>query len=206
MRVRVGVGAVVWMGIVAGAALWRGMLSGDPVGELVSLPAVTAAAFLHEMGHILAARVVGVRVRGLGLALFGARLRLEGILSYGQEWLVAAGGPLVGFLTGGAALLAWQRWGGDPYGGLSLFGAASIVLGVVNLLPVRTLDGGRMLACGLALVGGERCASAVLAVTTGLCLGGMWLVAVYALLRMESLLSLFVFSLCLLLRCVTGEL
>ena len=163
------------------------------------------AAAWHECGHLLAARAVGVRVKGMRLALFGARMGLGGMLSYGQEWLVAAGGPLASVLAGGMALLLWQGGGGDSPHGLLWFGAASLVLGGVNLLPVATLDGGRMLSCVAAYLWGERVAAALVGVTTGLCLGGLWLVAVYALLRLESLLSLFVFSLCLLLRSMGGE-
>jgi membrane-associated protease RseP (regulator of RpoE activity) len=132
-------------------------------------------------------------------------MRLEGGLSYGQEWLVALGGPLGNALTGGLALLGWRVGGSDPQSALFLFGAASLILCGVNLLPVGTLDGGRMLACGLALCTGERVSSAALKVTTALCLGGVWLVAVYALLRAESLLSLFVFSLCLLTRSMGAD-
>ena len=204
MRVRMSLGAVVWGVLLVGSAFWRGLRGAGLWQELIPLLAVTLAAALHEGGHLLAARAVGVQVRGMRLDVFGARMALGGCLSYGQEWLVALGGPLVNALTGGIALLARREWGRDPWGGLLLFGAASLILCGVNLLPVATLDGGRMLACGLALGPGERVSAVTLQVLTALTLGGVWLVAVYALLRAESLLSLFVFSLCLLLRSMGG--
>jgi hypothetical protein len=57
-----------------------------------------------------------------------------------------------------------------------------------------------MLFCLLAMLLGERAADVILRVTTGLALGGLWLLSVYALLRAGEALSLFVFALCLLLR------
>ena len=47
---------------------------------------------------------------------------------------------------------------------------------------------------------GERAADVTLRAATGLALGGLWLLSVYALLRVGEALSLFAFALCLLLR------
>ena len=85
-----------------------------------------------------------------------------------------------------------------------MLGTASLGLGLLNLLPVRGLDGGRMLSCALALTAGERAADVTLRVTTGLALGCLWLLSVYALLRAGETLSLFVFSVCLLTRLLSS--
>ena len=161
---------------------------------------VLTAAAIHEGGHLLFACAAGVRVRGMRLDLFGARVELSGLLSYGQELTVAAGGPLAGLLSAalgyplGVLTGLWDsRW-------LPLFCGASLVLGLVNLLPVGTLDGGRMLYCTLARWGSERLAEGVLTLTATLSLLALWLIAAYALLRAGQMLSVFAFSLCLLLR------
>jgi membrane-associated protease RseP (regulator of RpoE activity) len=156
---------------------------------------VAAAAGVHEMGHIIAARVSGVRVGGLHMDILGARLELTGILSYGQEFIVAAGGPFFSLVS--AALLYPTATGRESIG---LFCGVSMILGAVNLLPVGTLDGGRMLRCCVAWFRGDTAAATALQVTTGLCLGGLWLVTVYALLQRTEMLSAFAFSLCLLWR------
>ena len=129
---------------------------------------------------------------------FGARMELEGLLSYGREMAVAVGGPLASFL---GAAWAYPL----PCGGAGIFFWANLALGVVNLLPVGTLDGGRILRCGVAWLWGERAAAGVLRVTTAVGLGSLWLISVYGLLRGGQLLSGFVFSLCLLLRTVWGR-
>ena len=165
------------------------------------LALVLGAAALHECGHWAAAWGVGARVRGLTLDLFGARMELEGFLSYGAEIFVAAGGPLAGFLGTALAYPLWRSGGSEAAG---LFAVASGVLGAVNLLPVGTLDGGRMLACGAAWLWGESVARGLLRITTGLLLGALWMVAVYGLLRAGHMLSLFAFSLSLLTRTWDG--
>jgi membrane-associated protease RseP (regulator of RpoE activity) len=77
--------------------------------------------------------------------------------------------------------------------------AASVCLGLVNLLPVAGLDGGRLLSCAVSLWLGPRAGDRVLRVTTAAVTGGLWLLSVYGLLRAGQLLTLFGFSLCLLL-------
>ncbi len=172
----------------------------------VLLP-VGAAVVLHEMGHIVAARPCGVRMRDLRVDLFGARLRLLGILSYRREWIIAASGPLVNLLS--AALLWFFLYGMDARAAAEhmtlgdmdgTFLLSSLCLAAVNLLPVRSMDGGRMLYCTLAPLLGERVAHAVLTLGTAICLGTLWAFSVYALLRVGEMLSLFAFSICLLLR------
>jgi stage IV sporulation protein FB len=166
--------------------LWRGM------AEALT---VAAAALLHELGHIAAAWGWGIPIKALRLDLFGARMELWGLIPYRAELAVAAGGPLVSLLAVSFALSL-----GGHRAGAYLFAAVSLGLGGLNLLPVRGLDGGRMLFCLLAMLLGERAADVILRVTTGLALGGLWLLSVYALLRAGEALSLFAFALCLLLR------
>ena len=163
---------------------------------------VATAAILHELGHLAAAWGLGVRVRRLRLDLFGARMELEGLLSYGQEFLTAAGGPLASLLSAALVYPIADR-GGGTWAGLFFWG--SLLLGGVNLLPVGTLDGGRMLRSGTALLWGDRVSTVLWRGTTLVFLGLLWMLTVYALLRVGQLLSWFVFSLCLLLRSVAED-
>ena len=204
MRVKIGPLAGVFAGGAVLIGLWTAVLDGDSrevlwpgMGEAMT---VLVAALLHELGHIATAWGWGVPLRGMRLDLFGARLELGGQVSYRAELAVAAGGPLVSLL---AASLAFPL--GKVWGSAYLFAAVSWGLGILNLLPIRGLDGGRILSCGLSLLFGERVARMTLRVTTGLALGSLWLLSVYCLLRLGETLTLFAFSLCLLLRLLTNE-
>lgn len=187
---------VLFAGVILGGlfTVLRGRGAETAVGLGEAL-AVLLAAVLHELGHVAAAWGWGVPVKALRLDLFGARLELSGMTGYSAELFVAAGGP---FVSLAAAALGYPL--GSPGEGVYLFSVASLGLGLLNLLPVRGLDGGRMLACLLSLLLGDRVAEAVLRLTTGGALGGLWVLSVYALLRAGETLSLFVFSLCLLWR------
>ena len=168
---------------------------GEGILGMWEMVAVVLAAVLHELGHVAAAWGWSVPIRSLRLDLFGARMELGGMMGYAAESAVAAGGPLVS-LT--AAALA--RPLGDVWEGAAVFSSVSLGLGLLNLLPVRGLDGGRMLDCILSLTVGERVSEVILRFTTGLALGSLWLLSAYALLRVGEALSLFTFSLCLLVR------
>ncbi len=206
MRITVtpGVGILVVGGILTGAVgilVGGGRLAdlGAPLGAWLT---VALAALLHECGHILAARLVGVPLGRLRLDLFGARLALGGTASYRGEALIAAAGPLASLVTASLALPLARATGREA---VSLFCAVSLTLAAVNLLPVGTLDGGRVLRCLLASLGGPALADITLRVTTALVLGGLWLLSVYALLRVGELLTVFGFTLCLLLRLIGRE-
>ena len=204
MRVRISPMAGVFAGgvIVIGllTSLWDGDGTEDLRRGIQETVTVALAALLHELGHMAAAWGWGIPLRGLRLDLFGARMELGGLLSYRAELAVAAGGPLVSLAS---AALAWPL--GRFFEGAYLFSAVSMGLGFINLLPVRGMDGGRMLSCALSLLFGERVADMTLRVTTGLFLGGLWLLSVYCLLRLGETLTLFTFALCLLIRLLGGD-
>ena len=201
-RVRASGGAVL-----VAAGMLSGILCGDGSlrGRLSSAAAVLMAILLHELGHLIAAWACRVRIEALSLDVLGARLCTAGLLSYGQEWLVAAGGPVASGLAAALALPLWASRGYPAEGMLCLFVGASAVLGGLNLLPVGTLDGGRMLYCALASLAGERFASAILRVTGGACVLALWLFSVYALLRVGEMVAPFAFSLVLLARILRGD-
>ena len=197
IRIRIHPMAAILVAGMALITLWtactgQGTEGWLPIGEVA---AVALAAILHELGHVAGAWGWSIPIRSLRLDLFGARMELEGLTGYAAELAVAAGGPLVSIL--GSALV---RPLGEVLTGAYLFSSVSLGMGLLNLLPVRGLDGGRILSCALSLTAGERVADVTLRITTGLALGGLWLMSVYALLRVGEALTLFTFALCLLIR------
>lgn len=106
----------------------------------ILLAALLPAALLHELAHYAVLRLCGVRtarftLTGLGVSLYVPELHR---LSYGAELLSAAAGPLMN-------LLLWVLLSLTGREELTLFAGAQMVLGVLNLLPVRPMDGGRIL-------------------------------------------------------------
>ena len=101
------------------------------------LPLVLLAALCHELGHLGALTLAGVRAERLRLTAFGAEIRADTRrLSYPREILCTLAGPAVNLLLA----LVFARWAGN-YGAAG----ANLLLGGFNLLPVPALDGGRAL-------------------------------------------------------------
>ncbi len=159
----------------------------------LSLAALLAAA-IHECGHILAARVCKISLCEMRLGIFGASLSTSsGLCSYKKEIFLAAAGPFFNFLT--VALFYPIIKNANDFS--ELFLAASLFLGILNLLPIADLDGGRILYCFICQKGSPKVASAVCSTLSFLCVICLWLLSVYLLLRRSSSLSLFVFSISL---------
>ena len=180
-------GVVVVGGVLL---LLRWMTRGDRAEVGITLAVVLLAALIHEGGHLGAAWLLGVPVRGVRMGLLGARLELGGLLSYRQESLIAAAGPTVNFLT---AAMLWSRVAVWDAGWGSRLCMVSVGLAAVNLLPVRGLDGGRILRCLLASLFGVSVADGVVGVTTATCLFAAWLAFGYLLLRTGDEAGMFLF-------------
>ena len=115
-------------------------------------PLALAACALHELGHYAAIRCLGGDVKRIRLTAVGAEMTLDRPLSYAGEGAAALAGPGVNLMTA-LGLILWGR--GWTFAGINL------VLGCFNLLPVSVMDGGRALACTLALLAGPETAGRV---------------------------------------------
>ena len=114
-----------------------------------------AAAILHELGHVMMMRLCGVRVRGLRLRLFDVLIKADDPPSVKADVLITLGGVAVNFLF--SALLCPVSM---------KYGLPHLALGVFNLLPVMSLDGGRLLEICLERRFSPRTVEIVLRVTT----------------------------------------
>jgi len=130
------------LGIVA---LTMGGLTGVAVVLLAF-----ASVVLHELGHALVARHLGVRVAGIELHFFGGAARIVDVpRRAGDEIAIAAAGPAVSFALGGVSLLL-SAIGGAPGAFFHLLAWINIVIGAFNLIPALPMDGGRILRAILA--------------------------------------------------------
>lgn len=102
-----------------------------------------ALLFMHEMGHVAAARIRGVPVGAPAfIPFFGAFVALRQMPGTAEEdAYIAYGGPFLGTL----ATFAVYFWARDAGSQLGLAVAYSgFFLNLFNLLPLMPLDGGRI--------------------------------------------------------------
>lgn len=107
----------------------------------LTLPAaLLSAALCHELAHVLTLHALHTPPRRLTLSATGAELYVPDLhrLSYGGELLAVAAGP-------GCNLLLWALLSLTGWPPLAPFAGAHLILGALNLLPVRPMDGGRLL-------------------------------------------------------------
>ncbi len=162
--------------------------------------AVLAAVLLHEMGHWITAKVCRVKITELRFDVCGLRMNMEGLVSYGTEFAVALGGPAVNLLCWLWIPSASEHFPALLAEGLLLFKETSLYLGLFNLLPIGTMDGGRLLRVMLSVLFSPRVAEAVTRYISLLFLLAFWMAAAYALLRGAPGLSAFLFFLTLMIR------
>lgn len=154
------------------------------------------AAALHEVGHLLAAKAMKIPIAAMRFDLLGARIDVEGrILSYGEEWLLCASGPLSSLVFSLIGSIFWRHTQ------LAIsFSCASLLLGFLNLLPVQTFDGGRMLECALLSFTTPKKTGSILRGCTFFFLWLLWALSAYLMIKIADGISLFFFTLTLLAR------
>jgi Zn-dependent protease len=118
--------------------LWYGGIVG-----MMLIGLVFGSVLLHELGHALVSRRVGVPIAGIELSFFGGAAKMTAApRTAGHEIAIAAAGPVVSIMLGLAG------FGLSSLTHLWLFhliGWINLALAIFNLIPALPMDGGRIL-------------------------------------------------------------
>jgi stage IV sporulation protein FB len=126
-----------------------------PVFMLIAgLAAEYAAVFfsmlLHELSHISAARICGIKVGTISVTILGFSTVIpDDRCSKAERSLIYLAGPAFNLLLFTATLLLGRMVPGDQEF-LRLLSASNLFLAFINLLPALPLDGGRLMLVLLA--------------------------------------------------------
>jgi Zn-dependent protease/CBS domain-containing protein len=108
-----------------------------------------ASVLVHEIGHVVVAKLLGMQVNRVVLQFLGGASEVveETPGKPGREFLVAAVGPLTSVLLGGVGFAVGAHFPPHSVGQLLAngFGWVNAVVAAFNLLPGLPLDGGRVL-------------------------------------------------------------
>jgi stage IV sporulation protein FB len=152
--VTVQVGFLLFIGVIA---LYGLEARSSPVSVALWCAVITVSLVVHELGHALVARRLGVRVFGIELAFMHGTASHQRT-THQRQLLISLAGPAAGF---GLAVLALGGLAAVSASGLSPGGGhlprvldqlvyVNVLYGVFNLLPMLPLDGGNALRSALA--------------------------------------------------------
>ncbi len=123
-----------------------GLITVFLINGIIPSGVMLLAAFVHELGHLLCAAMVGAPILRFDVELWGGRMFYGGMLSYKRELIISLGGI--------AANLLFAPLGLIPLFGVygKLFYYSCFCYALINVVPARTLDGGEafralMLSC-----------------------------------------------------------
>ena len=133
---------------------------------------------------------LGYPLKEIEITLCGAEIRglADNIGFFGEIVILAAGGA-VNLVC--AAIVSSMPYRPE---GAELFAACSAALALINFLPIRSLDGGRIAELALARALPARGATVINFISSA-ALATVWLVSVYLLLVLDGNISLLLFCL-----------
>ena len=100
-----------------------------------------ASVLLHELGHVFAAKKMGIQVYEVELLPYGGVARMEELSKFGgaAEGIVSVAGPAVSLAIAGAFYLFR-----DFSGVMEAVYSYNLIICFFNLIPIIPLDGGKL--------------------------------------------------------------
>ena len=142
--------------------------------------AIVTVTVLHELGHGAAALLLGRRIERIVLMPVGISMQISTPLSYYEEILIAFAGPFENIL-----LIALSRF--FPCGeSIRIFSEITLF---INLMPMATLDGGRIISAFASLRFGDGAGEKLIKAT----LFFLWILAVYIFFYTAENVALLIF-------------
>lgn len=161
---------------------------------------IIIAIAIHETGHAVIAFLSGNRFKKLSAQNSGLKLHGNApYISYKAEAFTALGGPLFNVLS------AWCCLTFSHSSNAVFFASTSLALGILNLLPIREFDGGRITECLLSLFCPYSPIASLCDLLSFFSLFFLWSMAVYLMIRGGGSITLFIFSVSLFTKIFLGS-
>ena len=138
----------------------------------------------HELGHLILMRFFGVGVSSVVVLPVGIDIKKDDtLISYPRELMISLAGPIVNVIL---FLIFCSRPGYACF-----FAYSNLLYAIVNLVPVKGLDGGAALESLLLCFLDPFRADSVLRIFSILFCILLWMVGVYILLILDGNFSIF---------------
>ena len=110
---------------------------------------ILACIIIHELGHIILIKLRGFKILSIEVTPCGVNIITSGLAPYKTDILIALGGPIFNILAAALTFVMIQGAGNSTI--LMFAFITNIIYASLNLFPVASLDGGRILACILKI-------------------------------------------------------
>ncbi|MCT6923108.1 site-2 protease family protein [Metasolibacillus sp.] len=107
-------------------------------GNIALYSIILSSLIIHEIGHLLAAKMMDVPVKSCVIMPYGGEIKLQQEGTYWQRLIIAVGGPLA-TLLGMASSILLPPLLAEPFFQVQFY------LLCLNLLPFLPLDGGKII-------------------------------------------------------------
>jgi Zn-dependent protease/CBS domain-containing protein len=169
---------------------------GEALLDVLLISAIFGSVLLHELGHALTAKHLGVRILSITMYPVGGVARMASQPTPREELWITAAGPAVNLVIAAvilSALPSLQVEGGTRQL-LQELARTNVWLLLFNLIPAFPMDGGRLLRAGLALWKNERDATKIATIVGRVIAVAMGLYAIYSGHYILLFIAFMVFS------------
>lgn len=152
--------------------------------DVVIIASLTAVV-IHEAGHLIVIVLCSCTIECIDITPLGMTIRRTGLTGHLQDVAIHLAGPTINIVI---ALVWMLCQNADSY-----TVTANLFFGLLNLLPIDSLDGGKVLYALLACRFNERSARLISQALSFFFLFLLWLLAVSDLLMLNGTPSLLFF-------------
>ena len=148
--------------------------------------AVLTSVLVHELAHFAAMKMCGGTLESIRITAFGINMGFSLPKTYSEECFVAAAGPIISFVYAYIGCLRGGKFGQEVF-------VFSLLLGLVNMIPIASFDGSRILKSAIASLCGIDAAEKAANAVSAFFLLVIWVVAVYILFYSGANFALLLF-------------
>ena len=150
-----------------------------------TIAAILSAIFIHEMAHLIVLWALGGKATSLTITPLGLSIDRAGLLSHSGEIVLSLAAPILNIVL--AAIYA-------HYDLNSCTTEANLSFGLINLIPIYPLDGGKAFAAFLHSITSAEKAARISDVLSHICLIIVWMLGIATALILKGGLSLLLLS------------
>jgi len=138
--------------------------------------------FIHEMGHVAFIKINRLKISSVEILPFGINIAINqnNLTSYKTDIIIALSGPVANMICAAIIFIIIKFNGYDSILFFSLL--TNILYAVINLFPVKSLDGGRIIEIILRMLIPESFSYIIFSVISSVFLGILSIFAFFVLM------------------------